>query len=256
MFRSKWRQVSPNNMNYQTKVMNMKTKNNVSSSDKINMKHLPIVEKCSSADAVQRAADHLKASNVIALPTDTVYGLACSANNREAIQKLYEIKGRQETKPVAICVASIADLRHWGEASHLPDELLQKLLPGAVTIVLNRSAHLDNPYLNRGVSKIGIRIPDFAFIQEVSRVYGFPIALTSANRSAEKSTLNVDEFQSLWAQLGAVFDGGRLGKTEEHRAASTVVDLSEPGRYKIIRDGVAVHTTICAIEQFDIVSQA
>lgn len=240
-------------MNYQTKVMNMNTKDNISSS-KLNVEHLSIVEKC-SADAVQRAAHHLKASNVIALPTDTVYGLACSANNRAAIQKLYEIKGRQETKPVAICVATIADLRHWGEASHLPDELLQKLLPGAVTIVLNRSAHLDNPYLNRGVSKIGIRIPDFTFIQEVSRVYGFPIALTSANRSAEKSTLNVDEFQSLWPQLGAVFDGGRLGQTEEQRAASTVVDLSEPGSYKIIRNGVAVHRTICAIEQFDIISQ-
>lgn len=233
--------------------MNTKLKDNISSSDKLNVE--PIVVKCSSADAVQRAAHHLKASNVIALPTDTVYGLACSANNRKAIQKLYDIKGRQESKPVAICVATIADLRHWGEASHLPDELLQKLLPGPVTIVLNRSAKLDNPYLNRGVSKIGIRIPDFAFIQEVSRVYGFPIALTSANRSAEKSTLNVDEFQSLWSQLGAVFDGGRLGQTEDQRAASTVVDLSEPGRYKIIRNGVAVHKTICAIEQFEIISQ-
>lgn len=206
--------------------------------------------KCSDSAAVELAAHQLRISNVIALPTDTVYGLACSANNREAIQKLYDIKGRKETNPVCICVATIKDLRYWGEADHLSDDLLNQLLPGAVTIVLNRSKHLDNPFLNKGVATIGIRIPDFNFIREVSRLYGFPIALSSANRSAEKSTIEIDEFRSLWPKLGAVFDGGRIGLTEEQRAASTIVNLSKPGVYKIHRNGIAVKNTIKVIEEF------
>ena len=62
-----------------------------------------IVIKAHTKSAVHKAADRLKHGQVIALPTDTVYGLACSANCPNAIQKLYEIKGREENKPVAIC---------------------------------------------------------------------------------------------------------------------------------------------------------
>lgn len=212
-----------------------------------------LVVKCTDINAVKIAAHKLRIGNVIGIPTDTVYGLACNANNHGAIRELYEIKGRNESKPVAICVPTINDLRHWSEASHLPNELLEKLLPGAVTIVLKRSKNLDNPYLNNGIEKIGIRIPKFDFIQNVSEMCAFPIALTSANRSSEKSTLHIDEFKSLWPHLGVVFDGGQLGITEEQRAASTVIDLSSLGYYKIIRNGVAASQTIKAVKEFGII---
>lgn len=218
---------------------------------KIQLKNL--IVKCSDANAVKIAAKKLRNGNVIGIPTDTVYGLACNANNHEAIRELYEIKGRNESKPVAICVPTINDLRHWSEASHLQNDLLEKLLPGAVTIVLKRSKNLDNPYLNHGIEKIGIRIPKFEFIQNVSEICEFPIALTSANRSSEKSTLHINEFKSLWPHLGVVFDGGQLGITEEQRAASTVIDLSRSGYYKIIRNGVAASQTINAVTEFGIV---
>lgn len=200
--------------------------------------------------AIRQAANLLETGQVIALPTDTVYGLACSANNPKAIQRLYGIKGREETKPVAICVAEFEDLRHWGQADHLPDKLLAQLLPGAVTIVVNKSVHLDNPFLNPGVQKIGIRIPDFDFIRNVAKAFRSPIALTSANRSSEKSTLSIHEFKKLWPSLGAIFDGGHLGLQEEQRAASTVIDLSQKGYYKIIRVGVAGQHTVQVAEQF------
>lgn len=202
---------------------------------------------------IVEAAHQLRSGNVIALPTDTVYGLACSANNPTAIQKLYDIKGRDESKPVAICVSNLREVKKWGEASHLSDELLTRLLPGAVTIVLHKSSKLDNPYLNPGVAKIAIRIPDHLFIQQVSVAFNYPIALTSANKSSEKSTLEVSEFKELWPQLGAVFDGGHLGgDTEEEvqRSASTIVDMSKPGCFAINRKGIAYHHTIDVMEQF------
>lgn len=196
---------------------------------------------------ILEAANQLIAGNVIGLPTDTVYGLACSANNPTAIQKLYDIKGRDGNKPIAICVANLHELKKWGEASHLSDELLTQLLPGAVTVILHKSSKLDNPYLNPGLAKIAIRIPDHLFIQQVSAAFNYPIALTSANRSSEKSTLEVCEFTELWPKLGAVFDGGHLGKnTDEQlqRSASTIVDLSQPGFYVINRPGIALNHTI------------
>ncbi|XP_058054760.1 threonylcarbamoyl-AMP synthase [Anopheles bellator] len=201
--------------------------------------------------AIRQAANLLESGQVIALPTDTVYGLACSANNPAAIQQLYAIKGRHGQKPVAICVADFDDLRYWGQADHLSDKLLQQLLPGAVTIVVRKSSHLDNPFLNPGVEKIGIRIPDFKFIRDVSRAFRYPIALTSANKSACQSTLNVHEFQCLWSSLGAVFDGGQLGLSEEQRAASTVIDLSEAESYRLIRAGVAAEHTKRVVEKFN-----
>lgn len=203
-------------------------------------------------DAVEMAKERLLNDQVIALPTDTVYGLACSANSERAIQRLYEIKGRNEEKPVAICVADLEDFYHWGDATHLPREMLSQMLPGAVTIVVNRSQHLNNPFLNMGIQKIGIRIPDFDFIRDLSRSFKQPIALTSANRSSEQSTLHVDEFKGLWPQLGIVIDGGQLGLTESQRSASTVVDLSERGFYHIIRQGVAAERTQSIVEMFKI----
>uniref|UniRef100_A0A1Q3F4A0 Threonylcarbamoyl-AMP synthase n=1 Tax=Culex tarsalis TaxID=7177 RepID=A0A1Q3F4A0_CULTA len=203
-----------------------------------------------SPNAIPQAANLLESGEVIALPTDTVYGLACSANDPEAIKKLYDIKGRICTKPVAICVPEIRDVLHWGNAAHLPMDLLEELLPGAVTIVVYKSHHLDNPYLNPGVDKIGIRVPKFDFIRNVTKQFKAPMALTSANLSSQQSTLNVKEFQILWPRLGAVFDGGQLGLSEEQRAASTVIDLSEPGEFEIIRKGVAIKRTIELLKRY------
>lgn len=222
----------------------------LASNRRVDMKVL----KTSEGSAVKVAAQLLREGKVIGIPTDTIYGLACSANDENAIKRLYEIKGRNEEKPVAICVSDYKDLKHWGRADHLSDELIKQLLPGPVTIVLNKSIYLKNPYLNNGIEKIGIRIPDFNFIRDVCREFQQPMALTSANKSSEKSTLNVEEFKHLWPSLGAVFDGGALSDSEEQRKGSTVIDLSEPGEYQVIRQGIAYDKTISAVESYKIKS--
>ncbi|XP_030373156.1 yrdC domain-containing protein, mitochondrial [Scaptodrosophila lebanonensis] len=204
-----------------------------------------------STHALKLARKCLLTGKIIALPTDTVYGLACDANNENAIQRLYEVKGRDEHKPVAICVKDIAALRRYGEASHLRNELLTSLLPGPLTIVIERTAHLSNRFLNPSTSKIGIRIPDFTFIRDLCATWHEqPLALTSANQSGAPSSLRVSEFQELWPRLGAVFDAGEIGKTEERRLASTVVDLATPGQYKIVRAGVALKQTLQVLHDY------
>jgi len=195
------------------------------------------------AKAVDMAVELVTQSGrIIATPTDTIYGLSTAAQDVVSVKKLYEIKGRVEEKPVAICVGDIQDIYRWAQVD-VPFGLLTDLLPGPVTLVFNRSSQL-NHALNPGTRLLGIRIPDYQFIREVARRCG-PLALTSANRSSLKSSLSVEEFEDLWPNLDAVFDGGRLGHLDPMRLGSTVVDLSEAqdGYYRIIRDGCAFHST-------------
>lgn len=165
--------------------------------------------------AVREASAALKAGEIIATPTDTIYGIAALVQNPRAVQRLYEIKGRDPKKPVAISVAEIDDIYNWGHVT-VDRQVLQELLPGPVTVVFERTADL-NPDLNPDTNLIGIRIPDHSFIRDVCRACAGPIALTSANISSAKSSLAVDEFQELFPKLCKVFDGGRLGDTEEAR---------------------------------------
>ncbi|XP_014361177.2 yrdC domain-containing protein, mitochondrial [Papilio machaon] len=218
-------------------------------SAKMKIDKMAEVVKCSQEKAYARAAQFLEDGHVIAVPTDTIYGLACSANCPQAIKKLYAIKGRDSAKPVAICVTYIDDVRKWGNAEHLSDDLLHTLLPGPVTVVLEKTRHLNNPFLNPKTSKIGIRIPQYLFINKVTKIFDKPIALTSANFSNEPSTLSVKEFEHLYGHLGAVFDGGVLSEgLEKNRTGSTVVDLSNIGSYTIIRKGISYEKIVTILE--------
>lgn len=199
-------------------------------------------------DAETIAHNLLKAGKVIAVPTDTLYGLACSAVNVSAIDKLYCIKQRNEDKPVAICVGEVNDVQRWAHVNHLPDGILAALLPGPVTLVLKCANKLDKSVSSYG--KVGIRIPNYDFIRVVANKLKCPLALTSANISSQPSAISVDEFQVLWDKVAAVFDGGCLGIDSSSRKGSTVVDLSVAGQYKVIRPGVAHIETVNILQKF------
>lgn len=198
----------------------------------------------------EKAASALQSGHVIAMPTDTIYGVAALAQNNEAIERIYEIKKRSSSKPLAICVAEVDDVYVWGEVT-VPHSLLTSLLPGPVTLVFKRTPLL-NPALNPGTDLVGIRIPDHAFIRNVVRLCGSPLALTSANISSKESPLSVEEFQELWGKLHTVFDHGHLGKDQFRREGSTIVDLSQPGAYRLIRRGSAYEQTTELLHQYDI----
>ncbi|XP_053985464.1 threonylcarbamoyl-AMP synthase [Hylaeus volcanicus] len=195
---------------------------------------------CKGKRSLAIAATLLNRNEIVAIPTDTVYGLAGIINNTESIKKLYEIKGRNEKKPISISVSSVADIKHWGYTDHLPPNLLPAILPGPYTVVLERTPDL-NPFLNPGISTVGIRVPKFKFINCLSNIVG-PLALTSANLSNEPSCLNANEFEILWPKLGGIFYDSRLSSTirEVLRKGSTIVDLTCPYQYRIIRKGVGM----------------
>ncbi|VVC28867.1 Putative zinc-RING and/or ribbon,YrdC-like domain,RUN domain,DHBP synthase RibB-like alpha/beta [Cinara cedri] len=186
--------------------------------------------------AVSLAVQLINEGGVIALPTDTVYGLATNAQNPTSISKLYNIKGRNLKKPIAICTYHVNDIYNWGKISHLPFGILNELLPGPVTVVLQRTTSLNNS-LNPNESKIAIRVPNSGFVCKIVSHLKNPIALTSANESNKPSSLQPVEFSTLWPKLDAIFDGGQIGCSMESRQGSTIVDLTVKNHYSIIRAG-------------------
>ncbi|KAJ8290196.1 hypothetical protein GJAV_G00009820 [Gymnothorax javanicus] len=205
-------------------------------------------------EALNATVTALKAGLVAAVPTDTIYGLAALAQNSAAVKKIYEIKGRNGLKPLAISVGEIEDIYKYCKVT-VPEALLRDLLPGPVTLVMERSEAL-NCDLNPFTPLVGVRIPDHAFIRQLSQMCGEPLALTSANVSSQTSTIAVEEFQDLWPKLAVVVDGGPIGdQTPECRLGSTVIDLSCSGQYKVVRPGCALSATVAILEQKYFLSQ-
>jgi len=197
-----------------------------------------------SSEVVTLSVGILRKHGVIAVPTDTVYGVAGLAQSAQAVRRLYSIKKRDASKPVAICVGDISDVYRWAKVT-ISRPLLECLLPGAVTLIFERTPEL-NIHLNPDTQLVGVRIPDSTFIRALcQRLVDSPLALTSANFSSHCSTLSIDEFEDLWPMVDLVVDGGVLCQGEEtiQRLGSTVVDLSEEGTFTIVRKGCCLRST-------------
>ncbi|XP_025417867.1 yrdC domain-containing protein, mitochondrial isoform X1 [Sipha flava] len=212
------------------------------------MNKLIDVKNCEH-QVVSLAVKLINDGSVVALPTDTVYGLAADAQNPSAIGKLYNIKGRNLQKPIAICTHHVNDIGNWGKTGHLPIGLLHALLPGPVTVILQRTPSL-NIVLNPEESNIAIRVPNSGFVCNIVSNLKKPIALTSANESNKPSTLSPVEFATLWPKLDAIFDGGTIGSSLESRQGSTIIDLTINNHYCIVRTGSALLSTVRILNQF------
>ena len=185
--------------------------------------------------AVKAAAEALAAGEVIAVPTDTIYGIAALVQNKQAVEKLYTIKKRNPSKPIAICVAEIEEIYNWADVT-VAREVIEDLLPGQATLVFRRSDLLNNNF-NPDTELVWFRIHEYPFLREVCAMSLGPLTLTSTNYSGNTSTLQVEEFAPLHDSLHTVFDGGRLHDSENARLGSTVIDLSQVGTFTIIRPG-------------------
>lgn len=203
---------------------------------------------------VGKAIDAIRAGKVIAVPTDTLYGFSCDACFLEAVNRIYEIKGRKSTSPLAVCVGDVSDIERFAMTEHLPHGLLGSLLPGPVTVVLRRGElSILEKTLNPGLDSIGIRVPDCNFIRAIARGSGSALALTSANLSGQPSSVSVKDFENLWEHCAYIFDGGVL---PSGRAGSTIVDLTKLGKFKILRSGSAQEETVSILERYSLIEEA
>ncbi|KAG1714823.1 YrdC domain-containing protein, mitochondrial [Nymphon striatum] len=193
---------------------------------------------CVDNHSIDVTVNALQKGGIVAVPTDTLYGLTANVSCPQSIKKIFEIKKRNISNSLAICVSEIEDIKIWANVPDPLIPLLEELLPGPVTVLLTRSSNLPITF-NVGNPLVGVRIPQNSFLRQVVKSLGTPIALTSANVSGSESTLSTQEFKPLWHKLDLVVDGGVIGESATHsRSGSTIIDLSNIPKYTIVRRGM------------------
>lgn len=195
------------------------------------------------AAAAKRAAELLRAGEVVALPTETVYGLAANALDSPAVAKIFQIKGRPAHNPIIVHVASQNMARacaaQWPAAA---EKFSRALWPGPLTLVLPRAATIPD-IVTAGGATVGIRWPSHPLMQAVIRECGFPLAAPSANLSNQISPTNAEHVRrQLDGRIPLIVEGGQSQVGIE----STVLDLTvDPPR--ILRPGMIHAESLAAI---------
>jgi protein-tyrosine phosphatase len=200
-------------------------------------------------DAVHRAVAALAQGRIVALPTETVYGLAASALSESAVDRLFEVKGRAKTKGFALAVKSAEDaLDYIPQMGPLARRLARRCWPGPVTLVLP-DAHPDSVLVRLPLAvqeavvqdgSIGLRVPANDLTLQVLRLLVGPLVLTSANRSGEPEATTADEIDlSIRKQVDLILDAGpcRFGQP------SSVVRVNDH-QFTVLREGVVDAETL------------
>jgi L-threonylcarbamoyladenylate synthase len=184
-------------------------------------------------DAVQEAAARILRGGVIALPTDTLYGLAVDPFNRDAVARLYDVKGRPSDRAlplIAFDAAQIADAM--GALPPIGNALGTAFWPGPLTLLVTAPAALV-PAVTAGTGRVGVRVPASAVARAVCKAAGKPVTATSANLSGEPATADPDDVErTLGTRIDLLLDGG----VTRGGPPSTIVDVSE-GAPRLVRAG-------------------
>ena len=193
--------------------------------------------------AVKRAADRLRAGEVVALPTETVYGLAANALDENAVAKIFQSKGRPANNPIIVHVAGVEMARRCvADWPAIAEKLAKAFWPGPLTLVLPRAKEIPDQ-VTAGGDTVGVRWPSHPLIQAVIRECGFPLAAPSANLSGRVSPTNAAHVrQQLGGKISLIIDGGQSQVGIE----STVLDLtgSPP---QILRPGMILIESLAAV---------
>jgi len=188
--------------------------------------HKPLSEDC------RRAGSLLAAGGVVAIPTDTVYGLAAVAADAAAVGRVYEIKRRPADQPLSLFVASIEQAQLLAEPGEPALALARRFWPGALTIV----APLRPSFATRaaaGTGTIGLRVRADAALRELAAQLG-PLTATSANRSGEPAARTAEEVR---AQFGDDIDLILDAQPSPREDPSTVVDCTSGQDVRVLREG-------------------
>lgn len=183
--------------------------------------------------AIKRAAEILKTGGLIIYPTDTAYGLGANALDEMAIRKVYEVKGRDFSKPTHVVARDWKMIEELTETNELAKKLYDKFLPGPLTIILPKKKIVPD-ILTANLPTLGVRIPNNSITQLLSKSVSFPYTTPSANKSGGKTPYSIEDVKKELdiSKIDLILDAGKLPEVP----SSTIVDLSVPTP-KILREG-------------------
>lgn len=190
---------------------------------------LPIHPEHPEPRKIRRAADALRAGEVIAYPTDTVYGLCCALGEKKAVDRIYQLKRMPKDQPLAVVCPDLADIARFAVVDNQTYRLLKRALPGAYTFILQATREVPR-ILQSKQKTVGIRVPANPVAQALVRELGMPLVSSSAVFQDEVLQ-DPDEIDDRFRGLAMVLDAGWGGVDP-----STVVDISK-GDIDVIREG-------------------
>lgn len=205
------------------------------------MKVIKINPENPEKEKIEMVLDILRQGGTAVYPTDTVYGLAANIFRKKAVLDVYRMKERSVHKPLSVCLSKPEDIKNVAHLDSRGKEIVQKILPGPYTLILNRKDNVP-AQITAGKDKIGVRIPNNLICRDISRE--FPITTTSANISGHPSPRSVSEVQKeLDGQPDIIIDSGQC----RSGVSSTVVDLTV-NPPKILREGAGMEKLLSIIK--------
>lgn len=192
--------------------------------------------------AADEAAEIIKTGGLVAVPTETVYGLAGNGLDEEAVKQIYEVKGRPQVKPLSLMVPGAEAMDRYCEDVPQGARLLaERFWPGPLTIVLKAKDFIPSIVLAGG-DTVGLRCPDHPMTLELLKKAGVPFAAPSANPSGEDSPKTA---QKVWdyfsGRIEGIIDGGECGIGRE----STIISMVQKP-YRILRQGALAEKEIAS----------
>jgi L-threonylcarbamoyladenylate synthase len=184
-------------------------------------------------DAIDEAAKWIRAGSVVAIPTDTLYGLAADPFNTGAVARVFVVKGRAAARALPLIAADAAQIaRHLGALPKMAMRLADHFWPGPLTMLMPAAAALA-PDLSGGTGKVGVRVPADPIARAVCAACGYPVTATSANVSGEPAPATADEVERMLGdRIEFLLDGGPT----RGGAPSTIVDVTD-GEPRLVRAG-------------------
>jgi L-threonylcarbamoyladenylate synthase len=190
----------------------------------------------------RRAIDVLRQGGIVALPTDTVYGLVAVAADRAAVERVYDTKERDPSQPMPLFVASIEQAGLIAEMNDAARALAARFWPGALTIVVPKKAAFETRAA-AGERTVGLRVPADPFLREAARQLG-PLTGTSANIAGREECHTAAEVRG---QLGDAVDLIVDAPVSATGVPSTVVDCSEGASVRVLREGGVTRDALEAV---------
>ena len=184
-----------------------------------------LVEK----ENINEVIDLLNHDEVVAFPTETVFGLGVKFSHLEALEKIYEIKHRSHSKAISLMIYDPKDIEKYAYVNENAQKLIDHFMPGMITLVLKKKSILSDDF-TAGYDTIGIRIPDDPFVLKLLKEVG-PMLVTSANISGQETLLNDQEVYKQFKGKIKMIVKGKCKNT----LASTVIRVDED--VTILRQG-------------------
>ena len=182
---------------------------------------------------ISYAAKLISEGKLVAVPTETVYGLSADGLCESAVEDIYEVKGRPETKPISLLVSDMKTVEQFCE--EIPKEayiMAEKFWPGPLTMILRKNSSVPD-IVTAGGSTVGVRCPNHPLTLELLKMCGKPLATPSANISGMASPKSANDVLSYFdGKIPCIIDGGECSVGIE----STIVDMTA-SPFKILRHG-------------------